>query len=277
MSTEKSPAFQFYPKDWLSDARVLAMDAAARGVYINLLCVCWMHQELPSTETDLRRLASCTPRVWRHTKDRVLACFTLGADGRYRHKRLDEERQKQLEFQRDGKKGGDASVKARTAKYGSADPRCNREAAVNPPVHKACEANVNSSSPSPSPSPDLVPVPVSTAPALLPVPSNWKGAPANIHARHVFCGRVCVWDTMHAGLCKALGGDDPDGRLRAFYREIDELWSTTRAHESTGANSFDFWRQRYDERWPGPAPKSRRELADEAAIEAFVRRHADDA
>ena len=38
----KSPAFQFYPKDFLTDDKVLIMNPEIRGLYITLLCVDWI-------------------------------------------------------------------------------------------------------------------------------------------------------------------------------------------------------------------------------------------
>lgn len=40
---KKSPAFQFYPKDFLTDDKVLAMSAEVRGLYITLLCIDWLN------------------------------------------------------------------------------------------------------------------------------------------------------------------------------------------------------------------------------------------
>ena len=37
----KSPAFQFYPKDWLADHDVACMTMAERGIYITILCYSW--------------------------------------------------------------------------------------------------------------------------------------------------------------------------------------------------------------------------------------------
>jgi hypothetical protein len=34
---EKSPAFQFYPKDFLSDSKAMIMPSEARGIYITEL------------------------------------------------------------------------------------------------------------------------------------------------------------------------------------------------------------------------------------------------
>jgi hypothetical protein len=50
----KAPAFQFYPKDFLTDSRVMAMSNEVRGMYITLLCVDWLNDGF--FETDILKL-----------------------------------------------------------------------------------------------------------------------------------------------------------------------------------------------------------------------------
>ena len=47
---DKSPAFQFYPKDWLTDPDVVCMNFAQKGAYITLLCYCWLEGQLPKND-----------------------------------------------------------------------------------------------------------------------------------------------------------------------------------------------------------------------------------
>lgn len=44
---EKSPAFQFYPKDFLTDMKVICMSHELRGMYITLLCIDWLEDGFP--------------------------------------------------------------------------------------------------------------------------------------------------------------------------------------------------------------------------------------
>lgn len=54
----KSPAFQFYPKDFLSDGRTMMMPNDVLGIYVRLLCFDWVDDGLPD-DTDLwRRLVA---------------------------------------------------------------------------------------------------------------------------------------------------------------------------------------------------------------------------
>ena len=69
MAPEKAPAFQFYPKDFLTDERVKLMSHTERGIYISLLCMCWLEGSLPAQPAALAKLVSLTParftRLWK--------------------------------------------------------------------------------------------------------------------------------------------------------------------------------------------------------------------
>lgn len=102
MARDKVPAFQFYPKDFLTDERVRLMSHTERGVYITLLCFCWLEGTLPLETHALAKLVELPlPRfakLWERSV--VKQCFLVNCDGRMHHKRLDEERVKQVAFQR---------------------------------------------------------------------------------------------------------------------------------------------------------------------------------
>lgn len=107
MAQESAPAFQFYPRDYLTDARVLLMKPFARGCYTTLLFICWCEQTLPADDNALRVLAGAAPREWARVRDQVMACFELG-DNCYRHKRLDRERERQIAWRDKSSEGGRA-------------------------------------------------------------------------------------------------------------------------------------------------------------------------
>ena len=85
MSAEKSPAFQFYPKDFLTDSHVVAMTLAERGAYITLLCLCWLDRSLPVEMGALARLCGVSsaaftrlwPAFFKHAHDKVCGCCAL--------------------------------------------------------------------------------------------------------------------------------------------------------------------------------------------------------
>lgn len=112
MASEKSPAFQFYPKDLLSDIHFKAMSLQERGAYFTLLAVCWLEQSLPSDPDTLARVLSVPvaqfKRIWPH----IAPCFR-DVDGRLVHPRLEAEREKQADHRRRASDRGSAGASAR--------------------------------------------------------------------------------------------------------------------------------------------------------------------
>ena len=107
MSKEKSPAFQFYPKDFMTDDKVLAMSAEVKGYYITLLCIDWLndgfyanallklcgfewHKEDFTLRSDSEEI-----------EEQLLECFvshpSTDKSGFVTNPRLLKERQKQIE------------------------------------------------------------------------------------------------------------------------------------------------------------------------------------
>jgi uncharacterized protein YdaU (DUF1376 family) len=105
----KSPAFQFYPNDFLADANVIVMSMQERGVYITLLCVCWQQGSLPSNVEALSRLCGMPIAAFRRLWPAVEKCFRTTGE-KMVNPRLDRERKKQREYRRrqsdNGKLGG---------------------------------------------------------------------------------------------------------------------------------------------------------------------------
>lgn len=94
----KAPAFQFYPKDFLTDEDQAVMSLEEAGAYIRLMSSCWLKGSLPSETTELARLCNATPRRMPKLWPAIARCFRQRADGRWIHPRLEKERQKQKEF-----------------------------------------------------------------------------------------------------------------------------------------------------------------------------------
>lgn len=104
-----SPAFSFYPKDWLSDSNVKAMSIDAKGAYIELLSIYWLEDGLPADTDRLSRLVGISPAKFRHLWPLIEPCFSVKGS-RLVQKRLERERAKQKANSRlqsaRGKKGG---------------------------------------------------------------------------------------------------------------------------------------------------------------------------
>ena len=143
---DKAPAFQFYPKDFLTDEKVVRMSNTEVGIYIRLLSYCWLEGTLPLETAALAHMARMQvkqfTKLWENST--VKTCFHIGDDGRLHHKRLDGEREKQESYRRRQSDKGKASAAARGST--AVQPNGNHgSTTVQPPV----QPEGNSSSPSP--------------------------------------------------------------------------------------------------------------------------------
>jgi uncharacterized protein YdaU (DUF1376 family) len=99
MATDKAPAFQFYPKDFLSDEDQAVMSCEQAGAYIRLICHAWNEGSIPDDAMKCARLAGSEPKRFQaHVWPSVRVCFMATEDGRLVHGRLEKEREKQQIF-----------------------------------------------------------------------------------------------------------------------------------------------------------------------------------
>lgn len=111
---EKPPAFQFYPKDFLSDEDQAVMSCEQAGAYIRLICHAWNEGSIPDDAVKCARLAGSEPKrftsqIW----PSVRPCFRLKEGDRLVHLRLEREFEKQREFSARQRDKGIAGAKAR--------------------------------------------------------------------------------------------------------------------------------------------------------------------
>lgn len=122
--TNKSPAFQFYPGDFLSDENVISMNCEERGIYITLLSICWIQGSIPADQTKILRLLPnpIPPSLPKIVMDR----FTPLPEkpDRLVNNRLEKERKKQSDFREkksnSGKKGAESRWKKEQNNDGTA-------------------------------------------------------------------------------------------------------------------------------------------------------------
>jgi len=138
----KSPAFQFYPGDFLSDENVISMTFEERGVYITLLCNCWIQGSIPGDHAKILKLlpgfpGASLPKI-------VMDRFKTDPEnlGRLVNNRLEKEREKQEDYHKKKSDSGKKGAQKRWEKEQN-----NNSAAIVSPL-----ANDSSSSPSSSPS-----------------------------------------------------------------------------------------------------------------------------
>lgn len=111
---KRSPAFQFYPSDWLSSMRVTLMTIEEEGIYIRLLCYCWSHGFIPnSVDLSYQLLGK---KCSKKSVKKVLEMFEVhpeNSENRY-SARLDVERGKQENWRKKSSLGGKKSRERRS-------------------------------------------------------------------------------------------------------------------------------------------------------------------
>jgi len=121
-AANKSPAFQFYPKDFLTDSNVLVMSNEARGAYITLLCIDWLEDgikrdrlcKLSGFDAYAEDGSLRSPDAWNSIEAQLLNCFKAHPEkeGYVTNPRLQKERGLQVERRKErseaGRRGGKA-------------------------------------------------------------------------------------------------------------------------------------------------------------------------
>jgi uncharacterized protein YdaU (DUF1376 family) len=109
---DRSPAFQFYPKDFLTDENVVVMSLLERGAYITLICQCWIDGTIPADPERLAKMCGSPLSAFRKLWPALERCFVAARNtpDRLIHPRLERERKKQADFRarqaENGAKGG---------------------------------------------------------------------------------------------------------------------------------------------------------------------------
>jgi uncharacterized protein YdaU (DUF1376 family) len=168
----KAPAFQFYPKDFLTDENVRVMSLQERGAYITLICLCWTEGSLPSDANRLARLCGIPSTMFRKLWPAIAVCFREAGDDRLIHPRLEREREKQTSYRR---RQSDAATLRWSQRHATAVASYSQ--ATSEPMPETCHRNALLSS---SSSVDLktsseptitAPEPKDTSPSLLTFPT----------------------------------------------------------------------------------------------------------
>jgi uncharacterized protein YdaU (DUF1376 family) len=163
-STQRPPAFQFYPADYLSDAEVQLLSLEEEGAYLRALCYCWREGSIPADPEKLARLIGkgCTTEC-----SQAIARLFQGHPTRpdhLTHPRLDRERTKQEKFR---KKMSESGKKGASTRWRSENPGWpgHGQAKAKP---MASDGSSSSSSSSNNPPNPLTPSRVAAAPPPVP-------------------------------------------------------------------------------------------------------------
>lgn len=107
----RAPAFQFYPSDYLSDAKTRIMSFAQRGMYWDLYCHCWLQGGLPLDPMEIAGILGIKAAAKFVTQDwpMLSRCFRV-TDQDHQHPRIELELAKQEAYRRrqsdNGRSGG---------------------------------------------------------------------------------------------------------------------------------------------------------------------------
>ncbi len=130
-SRNKAPSFQFYPADWLTDSSLRLASAETRGVWIDLLCHCWLSSEpgfliVGGVELDkngIRKLSGMTPKKFEKVWNELTNFGILRKDekGRFYSKRMVEDWRLRQIRREAGAKGGNPALTKTKRKVNAKD------------------------------------------------------------------------------------------------------------------------------------------------------------
>lgn len=262
----KAPAFQFYPKDFLTDEHVALMSLQERGAYITLICYCWQQGSLPAEHEHLARFCGTPLAVFRRLWPSIAPCFRPhpSQGDRLVHPRLEKERKKQRDFRRLQSEKGRASAARRKAT--AVQPSLNRGSTERQPTSGA---SVQPESNSPisdlrSASPDS---------GQKSVARGFGGGvmAGSLPRDHINCRqpceRICVSQKQHRILVERHGGTDAD--LDAFYADVRARLDPA---VPIGDRAWEFWEKQFAARFGTMPAANSRTAGNPAAAARFVAR-----
>lgn len=205
----KSPAFQWYPADYLGSQRVQLLTLEEEGAYRRLLDYCWLHGSIPADISLLSRLIGKGASTTLATT--VSTMFQPRGD-RLVHDRLDAERRKQEQWREKSAKGGrkGAATRAKRGLQKPAEQHHDNGSLPNginqkPTLLSSVFCLPSSSSDTPIPE--------------LPVPKRVEKTLLQLRAEKLFRRREStVWDKSETKAWSA--------NLTAIQATTDEEWAT---------------------------------------------------
>jgi uncharacterized protein YdaU (DUF1376 family) len=120
MGKSASPAFQFYPDDFLGSSKVAVMTPTEIGVYVLLLCMDWNGHGISYNPKLLARYCRMSEADFVEAWEVVGPCFETGEDGKLYNPRLIREREKQAAYSAKQKAASDARWESHRISHGNA-------------------------------------------------------------------------------------------------------------------------------------------------------------
>lgn len=184
----KSPAFQFYPADFMSDELVQIMSNEEVGVYIRMLCHDWINGGLPDDSARLLRLFNCDQAVL----EICLSTFTEKG-GRLFNNRLTKERKKQARYRQKQSKNAQT-------RWGQRDkpvpPHSHRNAKTMPA--QCSSTSSSSSSPSTNKDPHKPPLKLTAPDVAGLTDAKWSEWMTYLREKRVYptCTQIVQWTAL---------------------------------------------------------------------------------
>lgn len=109
---ELSPAFQFYPRDFITET--FAMSAEQAGIYIWLISFCWMDGAIPIDDSELARICKVPQETMARAFDTMRHLFA-GSEhsGWLIHRGVEAERARQATLRQERSQSGKRGAKKR--------------------------------------------------------------------------------------------------------------------------------------------------------------------
>jgi len=210
MAPQKSPAFSFYAKDFVTGTSTMSLQEV--GAYIRLLAYQWDVGSVPTDPSDRARILGCAKAQERELWKKVSKKFVLRNDV-YLNERLEEERQKQTDRRQRLSDNGKLGGRPQKANEKLDESKSFPETKANGKQLKSLPSSSSFSGKDHN-----------TQTARANGHGNGANAPGSLgrdHRFHAICGprmRVCLTDATAAKLVEKWGGL-PDEAL-PFVREF---------------------------------------------------------
>ncbi len=122
---EKSPpAFQFYPRQWLGDDKVMLMDWDAKAMHFHLICIAWQREQpctIPNDEATIRKwVLQPTDEVWKRVWPQIKEAWQKGRGGLLVQRGLLAVYQKLMAHKEERSSTGKRGAESRWLSHGSA-------------------------------------------------------------------------------------------------------------------------------------------------------------
>jgi uncharacterized protein YdaU (DUF1376 family) len=140
----RSPAFQWYPNDFMGDVNVQLMDWTQRGIYVWLIGLCWLQKSIPSDIGSLAKITNTSITYWEEFGSNILCCFKVSKDGKLIHNRVEREREKQRAYKEKKHLAGEIGAKNRWNKYNKAN-KLHASAILLPLANDGSSSSISSS------------------------------------------------------------------------------------------------------------------------------------